>query len=158
MSSVDDRLIPPAALIGAGFLILSTVVGVGAIQLNKSFSPTVETNAGTALRMRQLRFIDEGDGVSVFGGHVKVYDAVTGAELPQLRDNEGFVRAVLNSLMFERSKRGINAAPNFELTDWSDHRVTLKDPATGALISLGSFGSSNKATFMRFFEHTEAKS
>jgi putative photosynthetic complex assembly protein len=158
LSSLDDRLIPPAALIGAGALILTTIVGVGVIQVNKHFAPAVESYNAAPVKTRVLRFIDEGDGVSVYGGHVKVFDVATGAELHELRENDGFVRAVLNSLMFERSKRGVSAAPIFELVQWSDNRVTLKDTATGSLVSLGSFGAGNKAVFLRFFERSEAKS
>lgn len=154
MSSLDDRPFPTGALIGAGILVLSTVAGVGAIQLNKHFSnlPLAASAVANAqpLQVRTLRFLDQQDGVSAYGGHVRVFDAASNAELPQLRERDGFVRAVLNSLAYERTKKAVQAAPVFELTRWSDNRLTLSDKATGARINLGDFGPGNKAVFLRF--------
>ncbi len=87
-----------------------------------------------------------------------MFDAATGIELPQLRDRDGFVRAVLNSLTYERTKLEVHAPPVFKLVRWSDNRITMSDSATGAHISLGDFGPGNKAVFLRFFDRTEAKS
>jgi putative photosynthetic complex assembly protein len=154
LSSLDERPFPKAALIGAGLLIVTTVLGVGSIQLQKHFAniPLSGTADNAApVESRELRFVDQKDGVSVYGGHVLVYDARTGAQLPQLRERDGFVRAVLNSLAFERTKSGIEAAPVFTLVRWSDNRITITDKATGARISLGDFGPGNKSVFLRFF-------
>jgi putative photosynthetic complex assembly protein len=145
-------------LFGAGLLIVTTVLGVGILQRNKHFAVTPEVAAAAPVETRSLRFVDAGDGVSVYGGHVSVYDGATGAELPQLRENDGFIRAVLNSLMFERTKRGVSGVPVFELAAWPDGKVTLGDPTTGARISLGAFGSGNKSVFMRFLERSAAQS
>lgn len=162
MSSLDDRPFPTAALVGAGLLVLSTVAGVGALQLAKHFSPPAEEPSAVAadsvVKARVLRFVDAGDGASVYGGHVTVFDATTGTALPELRDNEGFIRAVLNSLAFERTKRGISADPVFKLASWSSNRMTLEDPATGARISLGAFGADNRSVFLRFFDQRGARS
>ncbi len=154
MSSLDDRPFPKPALIGAALLVVTTVVGVGTIQYQKHLAPRppVDVARGaTALETRELRFIDLGDGASIYGGHVRVFDAVTGRELPQLGEREGFVRAVLNSLTYERTKASVEAAPVFELARWSDNRITIADKATGAHINLGDFGVGNKAAFLRFF-------
>jgi putative photosynthetic complex assembly protein len=151
---LDDRPFPKPALIGAGLLVLTTIVGVGTIQLQKRLSPPAPVDfalGATALETRDLRFIDQGDGVSVYGGHVRVFDVATGQELPQLQDREGFVRAVLNSLTYERTKGDVRAEPVFELVRWSDNRITIADKATGAHINLGDFGPGNKAAFLRFF-------
>lgn len=161
MSSLDERPFPAAALIGAALLVLTTTVGVGIIQLQKhlSHAPPADTMVGgTIIETRELRFVDQKDGVSIYGGHVRVFDAKTGAELPQLRERDGFVRAVLNSLTYERTKRDVQAAPLFVLTRWSDNKLTMTDTATGARISLGDFGPGNKSVFLRFFERAEAKS
>jgi len=159
---MDDRPFPQGALIGAGLLILTTVVGVGTIQLQKHFShiplSSPMTISAVPVQVRDLRFIDQQDGVAVYGGHVLVFDAKTGAQLPQLRERDGFVRAILNSLAFERSRRGIQGAPVFELVRWSDNRLTMTDKATGARISLGDFGPGNKSVFLRFLPEYGAKS
>jgi len=161
LSSLDDRPFPIAALIGAGLLVFTTVAGVATIQLQKHFAH-IPLRAGvstaTPLQARTLRFIDQQDGVSIYGGHVRVFDAATGAELPQLRDRDGFVRAVLNSLTYERTKTGVQAPPVFELARWPDNRITIADRATGAEINLGDFGPGNKSVFLRFFAPTAAKS
>jgi putative photosynthetic complex assembly protein len=146
---------------GAGLLVLSTVAGVGTIQLKKHFAH-IPLNASAILaevptEVRSLRFVDQQDGVSIYGGHVRVFDAVTGAELPQLRERDGFVRAVLNSLAYERTKNAVQAAPIFELARWPDNRITIADKATGAQINLGDFGPGNKSVFLRFFAQATSR-
>ena len=154
MSALDEKPFPKAALIGAGLLIFGTIAGVGNIQLQKFSAGTLRPSyesAAAPLETRDLRFIDLHDGVSVFGGHVQVFDAATGVELPQLRERDGFIRAVLNSLAFERTKRGIDAPPVFQIARWSDDRITIMDRATGSRINLADFGHGNKSVFQRFF-------
>ncbi len=158
MSSLDERPIPITALVAGGLLIITTVLGV---KLHVERDPPAtrhESVNASVVKSRLLRFVDEGDGVSVYGGHVRVFDAETGAELPQLRENDGFIRAVLNSLAFERTRRGISGPPDFELASWSDYRVTLTDRLTGAHVSLGEFGAENKAVFFRFLQSARAPS
>ncbi len=150
---MDDRPFPTAALIGAGLLVVTTVVGVGTIQLNKHFnhiSNASPIDTGTPVVTRELRFVDQNDGVNAYAGNVRVFDATTGAELPPLRENDGFVRAVLNALNFERTKGDLSAPPVFELIRWSDNHITVRDRATGKFIDVGEFGSGNKAAFLRF--------
>ncbi|MGZ5920325.1 MAG: photosynthetic complex assembly protein PuhC [Rhizomicrobium sp.] len=155
LSSLADRPFPKAALLGASLLILSTVAGVGTIQLKKHFAH-IPLNASAIpaeqpAEVRNLRFVDQQDGLSIYGGHVRVFDAVTGAELPQLRERDGFVRAILNSLAYERTKNAVQAPAIFELARWSDNRITIADKMTGARINLGDFGPGNKSVFLRFF-------
>lgn len=161
MSSLDDRPFPPAALAGAGLLILSTVAGVGTIQFQKHLAHiplrAASSLPGQPVETRSLRFIDQQDGVSIYGGHVRVFDAKTGAELPPLRAQDGFVRAVLNSMAYQRSKNGIAAPPVFELARWPDNRITLWDAASGSRINLGDFGPGNKSVFLRFFTGQAAR-
>lgn len=153
MSAPDQRSVPTAALLGAGLLVLTTVVGVGAHQLIKHFSPTAEPAAqATLVLRRQLRFLDQGDGISAYGGHVRVFDVKSGRELGPLRESDGFIRAVLNSLAFERTRSGAGGAPIFELASWSDNKLTLKDLATGKQVNLVQFGAGNTAVFLRFLE------
>ncbi len=143
MSSLDERPFPTAALVGAGMLVLTTVAGVGAIQLNKHFyhiTDVVELDSGSPIVKRELRFDDLGDGVNAYAG----------VEIPPLRSSDGFVRAVLNSLNFERTKRDLGGAPVFELVRWSDNRITLQDRTTGKFVDVGEFGPGNKAVFLRF--------
>ncbi len=158
MRALDERQIPITALVAGGLVIITTVLGVK-LHVERD-PPAMRQEAMTAslVQSRPLRFVDEGDGVSVYGGHVRVFDANTGAELPQLRENDGFIRAVLNSLTFERTRRGVSGPPVFELASWSDYRVTLTDKLTGAHVSLGEFGEKNKAVFFRFLQPARAPS
>ena len=48
MSSMDDKPFPRAALLGAGLLILSTVAGVGTIQLQKYHAGTLRAASTTS--------------------------------------------------------------------------------------------------------------
>jgi len=138
------------AVVASGLLIITSIIAVNLHQNRKMDAPPVVETAQPA-QSRQLRFVDQGDGVSVYGGHVRVFDVATGREYPELRADEGFVRTVLNSLAFERTKRRIvNAVPVFELTAWKDNRLTLTDPTTGVHIGLGQFGIPNRAAFERF--------
>jgi putative photosynthetic complex assembly protein len=159
LSSLDERPFPAAALHGALALVLTTTIGVGVIQSEKRTTDSasaVAITGATAVETRALRFVDQHDGVSVYGGHVRVFEAASGTELPQLRERDGFVRAILNSLAYERTKRDVNAPPVFNLTRWSDKTITISDNATGARINIGDFGPGNKAVWLRFFQHPRA--
>jgi len=159
LNSLDKSYFPKSALIGAGILIVGTIVGVAHHQLTKPAVPSMEEGGVTVVKSRLLRFVDLGDGVSAYGGHVRVFDESTGAEMSSLRDREGFVRAVLNSLSFERRRSNvISAPPVYELVYWSNGKITLKDLATGVRIDVSLFSADNKAVFMRFFAPVESPS
>lgn len=158
MSTRVNRPFPRAALLAAGAVLAITVAGVGAARISNGFKPPVEIANGTAVETRALRFVDQGDGVISYAGHVRVFDARTGTELPALKEDDGFVRAVLSGLAFERRKAGVTGEPVFNLVLWSSHRMTLEDPATAKHVVLGAFGADNKAVFLRFLEHKDARS
>lgn len=150
MSTKQESPFTLIAVVASGLLMVSSVIAVNLHQNRKMEQPPQAVATGELLQSRQLRFVDQGDGISVYGGHVRVFDEASGAEFPQLREDEGFIRTVLNGLAFERSKRGITASPVFELASWSDGKLILTDLATGAHVGLGQFGAPNKAVFMRF--------
>lgn len=157
MRSLNDHSFPPSALVGAGLLVFTTVAGVGIHQWSNHFQPPATAMSDAPpIAARQLRFIDVGDGLGAYGGHVRVYDAKSGIEFAQLAENEGFIRTVLNGLSFERTKRGVQADPVFELAAWPGNKLTLGDPATGAQVNLGQYGARNKGVFLRFLDHPEA--
>lgn len=158
MSAPKDRPFPIIPLVAAFLVMFDTIVGVHVYQARHPHPQDARIDSAGIVRSRDLRFVDSGDGVSVYGGHVAVYDAVTGAAYRPLRENDGFIRAVLNSLSFERTKRAVNADPVFRLTYWSDGKVTLQDLATGKHVGLGQFGTRNEAVFMRFFAQPEERS
>ncbi len=156
-NSLNEPRFPIIPLVAAFIVMFDTIVGVGVYHARHPHLATGFEGVA-ALRTRDLRFVDAGDGVAVYGGHVRVFDSVTGAEYPPLRPNDGFIRAVLNSFAFERTKRQINGIPTFRLTYWSDKRITFQDVATGKLVSLGQFGAKNESVFVRFFAEPGMKS
>lgn len=158
MSAPSHRPLPILRLLAAFLVMFDTVVGVHVYTARHPRPTVTQISTASVVKSRNLRFVDSGDGVSVYGGHVAVYDAVTGAAYLPLRENDGFIRAVLNSLSFERTKRSMNAAPIFRLTYWSDKKVTLQDLATGKHVGLGQFGPKNESVFMRFFAGPEVRS
>jgi putative photosynthetic complex assembly protein len=151
MSALDDRPFPRGALIGAGLLAVVTIAGVGLHQAQK-FEGGFERQAEVApvLQSRTLRFVDGGGGVNAFGGRVSVYDAVDGAKIADLVETDGFIRTVLNSLAFERTKSRITADTVFTIVLRADRHLTLEDPLTGQSVNLGAFGGANRTVFLRF--------
>jgi putative photosynthetic complex assembly protein len=153
MSALDERPFPRGALLGAAGLIAITIIGVGANQIIKFSAPagqSTESALGPVRQARDLKFVDEGGGVNAFGGQVAVYDVATGAFIGKLTTTDGFIRAVLNSLEFERTKRSVAGATIFRLVERVGGHLTLEDPATGRSVNLGAFGPDNRAVFLRF--------
>lgn len=159
MTPTVENSFPRGAIMGAGLLIGLTVLGVAAVQIEKGLSsiPQVAESAmSPTLVSRELRFADAGDGVNAFGGRVAVFDAKTGVKIGDLGETDGFVRAVLNSLAFERSKRRIATETVFDLSLHADGRLWLQDPVTRKGVDLGAFGPANKAVFRRFLSEETA--
>lgn len=151
MSGLDEKPFPRGALIGAAALVVATIVGVGINQIVKFSDPAYQAStAETVVASRDLKFVDEGGGVNAFGGSVAVFDGKTGAYIANLTATDGFIRAVLNSLAFERTKRNLSADTVFTLVMRAGHRMSIVDPATGRSVNLGAFGPDNRHVFVKF--------
>lgn len=98
-----------------------------------------------AASSRTLTFVDRADGALV------ITDVSTNrpAFIVQPGSESGFIRGVVRGLMRERRLREADRAAPLTLTQWQDGALTLTDTATGRVIELGSFGSSNRASFAR---------
>ncbi len=133
--------IPRKVLIAAGLLIASTFViaGIGRYtQLGASRRP-----AATVVRSVDLRFLDAEDG----GVEVTYAD---GRPLTRLEPGtNGFIRGVLRSLARARRHQRVEVDPPFRLALWSDHRITIDDPATGRSVDVSGFGRDNSGAFAR---------
>lgn len=146
--------VPRPALVTAGALIaitlaLTALVRVGV--LDREAVPGVErARAGVGTRtVRHLAFADRSDGAVV------VRDADSDRTLAVLigeNDGGGFVRGVMRGMARERRMKAVGAEAPFELTLWDNGSLSLRDPATGRAIELGSFGASNRAAFARFLD------
>ena len=160
MSALDDRPFPRAMLLSAAALIGTTVIGVGMHQYAKFSSPASQVasaasaTAGQIVASRELRFVDEGGGVTAFGGAVAVYDGVSGSFLTRLVQTDGFIRVVLNSLAFERTKQSITTEAIYTLVLRDGGHMTLEDPVTGKSVNLGAFGGGNRSVFVKFLPST----
>jgi putative photosynthetic complex assembly protein len=133
-------MIPRAALFAMAALaafafVAAAFVRLSGVDVREPDAPAVET--------RSLRFEDTADGT------ILITDARDGSRVDELRGEQGFVRGVLRGLARERKARGIGAEPPFELIGRADGRLTLRDPSTGRIVDLESFGPSNAAEFAR---------
>ena len=91
---------------------------------------------------RLLAFFDESDGT------VRVEDATSGAEIARFGPGTGgFVRSTLRSLVHQRRINGIGRETPFELVEWNNGELTLRDSTTGGTVELASFGTDNRKVF-----------
>jgi putative photosynthetic complex assembly protein len=96
---------------------------------------------------RALWFADRPDGGIV------VREAPGGALVAIVAPGtNGFLRGVLRGLARERRRDGIGDAVPFQLTRWSDGRLSLEDSTTGRTIALEVFGPTNSAAFIHLLD------
>lgn len=139
---------PRGVLFGAaallGLVLLSATAG------RMTGVGTLHAPPAEARESRDLRFLDRADGA------VAVYDADGERLLDVLAPGtNGFIRGVMRGLARERMLRGAGDEVPFRLLRGSDHRLLLSDPATGRLIGLDAFGSTNAAAFARLLAGKE---
>lgn len=101
---------------------------------------------------RTLRFFDEPDGT------VRVENGNRTMVLGRFATGEGgFIRATVRSLVHQRRIREIGAEVPFELTEWDDGGMTLRDPATGFRVEVSSFGPDNRAVYAAMLPKKDAR-
>ncbi|MEM6586000.1 MAG: photosynthetic complex assembly protein PuhC [Pseudomonadota bacterium] len=85
---------------------------------------------------RSVTFNDAADG------SVWVADAATGEELGRFAQGEGgFVRATARAMVTGRELHGLGSAVPFELIEWDNGAMTLRDTQTGRTVELHAFGA-----------------
>ena len=140
-----DVRIPPAALI-SGFAIIVFTIAAAAFARHSGVGRSAPPDAAR-VESRALRFEDRPDGA------VLVRDAKAGSVVDVLQPGSfGFVRVAMRGLARDRKIHAVGAEPPFMLTRWSDHRVTLDDPATGRSLDLAAFGRPNAEAFERLLD------
>ena len=130
-------LLAAAALIvmAGGMAATARATGTGSVRI-------ATAEPARALAVRELRFADRADGGIV------VTDAATGAVVHQVEPNTNtFIRGAMRGLAYRRRAGGVGADAPFRLSRWPGGRLTLEDPATGALLDLAAFGPSNADAF-----------
>lgn len=139
----DHRIhVPRAALIAAASLIVVSIVTAGVARVSgwgRSSLPTA-----VAVETRALLFEDRADGAVVVRDAKA--DAVVNVIMP---GTFGFVRVAMRGMARDRMLHGVDASAPFNLTRWSDHRVTVDDPTTGRRLDLAAFGRPNAEAFER---------
>ena len=140
MPSASGNRIPRAALLGAGSLVLGSLLLVGVARLT-GYRPA-QPEAAMIVERRDLRFEDRADGA------VLIYSSPQDRLVDTLPPGtNGFVRGVLRGLVRERRADHIGAAPPFRFTRWADGRLSLDDPSTGRHVDLEVFGPANAGAF-----------
>jgi putative photosynthetic complex assembly protein len=134
----EDRSLPRGALAAAAGLIVLAIAGAAYGRLG---GHTTAAPPANAIETRELRFTDRADGAVVIteedGDLVTVVAPGT----------NGFLRGVLRGLAQERMRRDLGPETPFQLTRWSDGRLSLADPVTDRHVYLEAFGPSNVAPF-----------
>jgi putative photosynthetic complex assembly protein len=140
MRNVSENRIPRAALIGAGSLVVGSLLLVGFARLT-GYRPA-QPEASRIVSSSDLRFEDRPDGA------VLIYSFPQDRLVDTLPPGtNGFVRGVLRGLVRERRADRVGAAPAFRLTRWADGRLSLDDPSTGRHVDLEVFGPTNAGAF-----------
>jgi putative photosynthetic complex assembly protein len=145
-----ENIAPPAALKAAAALVLLSLllVATARIGLWQPAAPAYEQRAEaglTPVTERMLNFTDRADG------YVVVTDAASGEPVAELgREGSGFVRGVMRGMARERRQYRAGAEPPFHLAKWPDGALSLTDTATGRVVELNGFGTTNRGVFAGF--------
>jgi putative photosynthetic complex assembly protein len=153
MSDFRGQQFPKGALYGAGGMIAITILVVfgvrGGLLPARETAPQLRTEKQVAvLATRDFRFADRKDGALIAS------DAKTGeiALVLEPGSNSGFIRGVMRGMMRERSLHNADRDGPVTVTQWADGALTLKDPSTGRILELGSFGQTNREAFAQLLE------
>jgi putative photosynthetic complex assembly protein len=139
---ISTPMVPKAALVAMASIALFALIATAAVRMS---GIDIREPDAPAVAVRELRFEDRSDGAIV------VTDARDGSRVATFEGEQGFVRGVLRGFARERKLSGLGAGPPFELIGRADGRLTLRDPATGRIVDLESFGPTNAGAFARLF-------
>jgi putative photosynthetic complex assembly protein len=132
---------PRAVLVGAGAAL---VLAIAVAAAGRIAGPDPAAPTGQAILARDLAFRDLPDGA------VGVYELPGGAEIARLDyGTNSFIRATLRGLVRERRMGELGPEAPFRLAAWNDGRLTLEDTATGRIIDIVAFGSTQAEAFAR---------
>jgi putative photosynthetic complex assembly protein len=136
----QENSLPRGALIGAGSLVLASLLLVSAARIT-GYGPAKPPPSAVVERY-DLRFEDRADGA------VLIYSDASNRLVDTLQPStNGFVRGVLRGLVRERRAEHVGPTPPFRLTRWADGRLSLDDPSTGRHVDIEVFGPTNAGAF-----------
>jgi putative photosynthetic complex assembly protein len=143
VSHASENRLPRGALLGAAAMIVTSLSL--AVYVRVSGADISSMPPPQLVVARDLKFVDLADG------GVAVYDVHDPVPIRILAPgSNGFVRAVMRNLVHERRSNGLGPAAPFRVAASSDGRLILEDRATGRLIELEAFGSTNAGVFASF--------
>jgi putative photosynthetic complex assembly protein len=146
MSHSHPDLSPPRGLLWAAAAMLGVTLLLSATARWSGVGRT-ELLAADAVRSSSLWFEDRDDG------SIAVLAAPDRRQIEVVEPGtNGFLRGVLRGLARERHRSDIGAVQPFELTRWSDGRLSLADPTTGRTVALEVFGPANSSAFNRLLD------
>ncbi|KAB7644859.1 photosynthetic complex assembly protein PuhC [Polymorphobacter fuscus] len=148
MSDFAHEKFPTWVLGVAGGVVGITILVVFSVRLGvlpgRPTAPEqrIEKHVGIVAQ-RDFVFADRADGALIAN------DAKTGrpALILEPGSNSGFIRGVMRGMMRERMLHDVSRYGAVTITQWADGALTLKDPSTGRILELGSFGHTNRAAF-----------
>lgn len=154
----DEITVHRVPLMLMGGLIAITLALTASVSLGfferQAIPAELRAEAGTmSVATRSLFFFDEADGT------VRVEDAVSGDVIARFGPGTGgFVRSSVRSLVHQRRINGIGRAVPFELIEYDDGALALRDTTTGGTVELASFGRDNRAVFAAMLEQGQSSS
>ncbi|MDJ0643637.1 MAG: photosynthetic complex assembly protein PuhC [Erythrobacter sp.] len=143
----DEIRVHKIPLVMMGSLVVVSLALTASVTLGffdrEAVPSEVRAAAGTTVvATRSVQFVDEPDGT------VRVEDGTSGDRIASFGPGTGgFVRSTARSLVHKRRIRGIGAETPFELIEWDDGALTLRDTTTGGTVELASFGKDNRKVF-----------
>lgn len=136
---------------GASLLVILAIAGTTMVRLTSSGIDKAPVAAVAV--MHELRFEDGADG------SILIYEAKLNKLIDRAEPGENnFLRGTLRGLARERKRIGVDSKPPFKLIARADGRLMLEDPSTGRYVDLGSFGNTNRETFVRLLAIADAAS
>jgi putative photosynthetic complex assembly protein len=138
---------PRGALIGAAALI---GFAMSAALFGRITGAGMQMPTTNMVAERALWFEDRPDG------GVTVLDARNNRLVAIIAPGtNGFLRATVRGLAQERRREDTSTRTPFQLTVWSDGRLTLLDPTTSRHIDLEAFGTTNAEAFAQLLTAQE---
>jgi putative photosynthetic complex assembly protein len=135
---------------GASLLVMLAIAGTTVVRLTGSVA---KAPVAAVAVMHELRFEDGADG------SILIYEAKHNKLIDRAAPGENnFLRGTLRGLARERKRIGVDSKPPFRLVSRADGRLMLEDPSTGRYVDLGSFGNTNRETFVRLLAIADAAS
>jgi putative photosynthetic complex assembly protein len=145
-----EKPFPRSILIAGGCLMLASL-GLAAVARYGNVG-TTRPDHGAAIETRHFTAEDRAQG------GILLRDAKDGRVIVLIEPGDGgFIRGVLRGFARDRRAAQLGTAETFVLARRANGLLTLEDTATGRVIDLEGFGSTNREAFAKLLPSREAK-